>query len=210
MMKLRYMAIIIFVVVLLSAFSVSYEYSLRTEPITYSTSNFHIRDSSNYSFQNGNLIYKLGFDNLSYNASEVPTHTDGYPWPNVYIFGSFYLDKIYQKIGFPYTNTSFSINNLSATITPETGAKTPLNSSFIPFFPPLVSKMWQTRFGDHAIYLMYNCSDGHKLLGKYNTSISFNMNIYRDVGVYHFLVQSKEIFLHSTAVYKKGPKIQPF
>lgn len=209
-MKLRYKALLIFFVVLLSAFSVSYEYSLRTEPITYSTSHYYTNDSSNYSFLKGNLIYKMSHYDLNANASEIPTHSDGFHWSNVYIFGVVTLDKIYQKIGFPYTNTSFSINNLSATITPEKGAKTPLNSSFIPFFPPLVSKMWQTRFGDHAIYLMYNCSDGHKLLGKYNTSISFNMTIYRDVGVYHFLVQSKEIVLHSTAVYKKGPKIQPF
>lgn len=209
-MKLRYKAIAIFFVVFLSAFAVSYEYSLRTEPITYTTSNFHIHNSSTYSFLNGDVIYKMGFDNLSYNASEVPTHTDGYPWPNVYIFGSFYLDKIYQKIGLPYTNTSFSINNLSATISPEAGAKTPLNSSFIPFFPPLISKMWKTLFGDHAISLMYNCSEGHDLLGKYNISISFNINIYEDIGVFYHAVQSKKVLFNSTAVFKKGPKIQPF
>ena len=209
-MKLRYKAIAIFVVLFLSAFSVSYEYSLRTEPITFTTSHFYINNSSNYSFLNGDLIYMMGVQDLYVNVSDLPTHTDGYPWPNVYTFGFVTLDKISQKIGFPYTNTSFTINTISATIYPETGAKTPLNSSITPFFPPLISKLWQTRFGDHAIYLMYNCSNGHKLLGKYNTSISFNMNIYKDVGIYHFLVQSKKIVLHSSVVYKKGPKIQPF
>jgi hypothetical protein len=208
-MKLRYKAIIIFVIVFLTAFSVSYEYSLSTEPITFTTSHYY-NNSADHSFLNGDLIYEMSLGDLNSNVSELPTHTDGYPIPNVYVFGYVTLEKMYQKIGFPYTNTSFSINNLYATISPETGAKTPLNSSLIPFFPPLSSKKWQTRLGDHWIYLFYNCSNGHELLGKYNTSISFNINIYKDVGVYHNLVQTERIVIYGTAVYKKGPEFQHF